>query len=100
MRPLKREELLQFEKRPLVEITLQLQEQVQVLTRRTEELASQLHKNSRNSSKPPSTDGLAKANVKPKSLRKKGDRKSGGQSKHKPPRDGSQKRKPVIARNG
>jgi len=86
MRLLKREELLQLDKATLVEIILQLQEQVQALTKRVEALESQLHKNSRNSSQPPSTDGLAKANVKPKSLRKKGARKSGGQPGHKPHR--------------
>ncbi len=86
MRLLKREELLQFDKETLVEIILQLQEQLQALTKRVEDLESKLHKNSRNSSKPPSTDGLAKANVKPKSLRKKGERKSGGQSDHEPHR--------------
>ncbi len=86
MRLLKREELLQFDKETLVEIILQLQEQVQVLTKRVEDLESKLHKNSRNSSKPPSTDGLAKPPPKPKSLRKKGERKSGGQPNHKPHR--------------
>ena len=44
---------------------------------RIAELERQLGANSRNSSKPPSTDGLAKPA--PKSLRKKSGRKSGGQ---------------------
>ncbi len=83
---LTREELLLLDKEPLVEMVLQLREQVQASTDRVEDLASKLHKNSRNSSKPPSTDGLAKANVKPKSLRKKGEHKSGGQPNHKPHR--------------
>ncbi len=86
MLELKREELLRLDKETLVEIILQLHQQVQALTQRVEELESQLNKNSRNSSKPPATDGLAKPPVKPKSLRKKGNRKSGGQPRHKPHR--------------
>ncbi len=86
MRLLKREELLQLDKETLVEIILKQQEQILILTRRADELESRLNKNSTNSSKPPSTDGLAKPPVKPKSLRKKGQRKSGGQPEHKPHR--------------
>ncbi len=56
------------------------------MTKHVEELGSQLHKNSRNSSKPPSTDGLTKAPAKPESLRKKGECKSDGQSDHEPHR--------------
>ncbi len=44
MRLLTCEELLQPYKVPLIEITMQLQEQVQALTKRVEELESQLHK--------------------------------------------------------
>ena len=62
----------------LVDIILALQEQVQALTKRVTELEDRLNKNSRNSNKPPSSDGLAK----PKSLRKTTGKKTGGQPGH------------------
>jgi transposase len=64
----------------LVDIILDLQEQLQASKARVEKLEQQIKKNSRNSSKPPSSDGPAKP--KPKSLRKRTGKKSGGQPGH------------------
>jgi len=86
MKMFKREELLVIAKtnpETLVDIILILQEQVQMLTQRVAMLEEQISKNSRNSSKPPSSDGLKKSKPKPKSLRKRSGKKPGGQKGHK-----------------
>jgi transposase len=57
-----------------------LERQNAELEARLEKLEAQLAKNSTNSSKPPSSDGLKKP--KPKSRREKGKRKNGGQPGH------------------
>ena len=56
------------------------QQQVKLLQQRVASLEVQLQQNSRNSSKPPSSDGFKKPA--PKSLRKNGERKPGGQPGH------------------
>ncbi len=60
---------------------LDLRTQVMQLAEKVAELEGRLNKNSRNSSKPPGSDGYKKPN--PKSLRKKGKRKNGGQFGHR-----------------
>jgi transposase len=57
----------------------QQQEEIQLLKARVTELETRLAKNSSNSSKPPSSDGLGK---KPKSQRSKSDKKPGAQKGH------------------
>ena len=57
----------------------QLMAQIRALTARVQELEARLNKDSHNSSKPPSSDGLSK---KPISLRKKSGKPSGGQPGH------------------
>jgi transposase len=58
-----------------------LEQQVQVLTARLTELEARLNRDSHNSHKPPSSDGPAKR-PRPRSLRKRSGKKSGGQVGH------------------
>lgn len=76
-----REQLRQLDKEQLIDIILELHERVAQMAERIQSLEDQLAQNSQNSSKPPSSDGLKKP--KPKSLREKGKRKTGGQKGHK-----------------
>jgi transposase len=82
-----RSQLAQLDKEELITIILALQQQVQELQRAVAEQATeiqklrdQLAKNSRNSGKPPSSDGLKKP--KTRNLRRKNGRRSGGQEGH------------------
>ncbi len=67
--------------RALQEQVRQLQSQLGRLQARVKELEGRQALNSRNSGKPPSSDGLAKAPA-PKSLRRKTGRRAGGQPGH------------------
>ncbi len=82
-----REQLEKLDKEGLILSILVLQEQVRELQQTVarqaaeiQELRDQLAKNSRNSGKPPSSDGLKKP--KTRNLRRKSGRRSGGQEGH------------------
>jgi transposase len=84
---LDREQLDKLDKETLIELLLmalaridQLEKQVAEQAATIQKLEDQLAKNSRNSSKPPSSDGLKKP--KTRSLRGKSGRRSGGQEGH------------------
>lgn len=74
------EELLEIIKMQQATIE-KLTAELKTANARIAELEEQLHKNSHNSSKPPSTDGYEKPS--PKSQRKKSGKKAGGQKGHK-----------------
>jgi transposase len=74
-----REQLLAFIQHQAQQMEL-LKAQNAALEARIEKLEHRINKNSTNSSKPPSSDGLKKP--KPKSRREKGKRQSGGQTGH------------------
>ena len=59
------------------------EQRLAVLEKQVAKLLLQKAKNSKNSSKPPSTDGFKKPKPNPKSRRQKTGRKSGGQTGHK-----------------
>ena len=75
------EQLADLDKETLIAIILELREIVIKQASQIQELQDQLAKNSKNSGKPPSSDGLKKPRT--RSLRKKEGRQSGGQKGHK-----------------
>lgn len=74
-------DLEDLDKASLIAVIRELRELAQFQAPEIQKLKEQIAKNSSNSSKPPSSDGLKKP--KPKSLREKGQRKTGGQKGHK-----------------
>jgi len=79
---LKREQLVEQDKEVLLAIIIELRQQIEEQAALIQELRDQLAKNSQNSGKPPSSDGLKKK-PRTRSLRQKGKRQSGGQPGHK-----------------
>jgi transposase len=75
-----RKQLEQLDKETLIDLVLRLQDHLEELSQRVQKLEDQVAKQSRNSSKPPSSDGLAKP--KTRSLRRSEGRKPGGQTGH------------------
>ena len=76
-----REQLEQQDKETLIDMVLLLQNHIAQLSERVQKLEDQVAKASRNSSKPPSSDGLKKPRT--RSLRRADGRKPGGQEGHK-----------------
>lgn len=75
-----REQLEQMDKERLIDLVLLLQEHLDELSQRVQKLEDQVARDSRNSSKPPSSDGLKKPRT--RSLRRSEGRKPGGQEGH------------------
>jgi len=75
-----REQLEELDKNTLIDVVLLMQEHLDELTERVKKLEDQVSKQSQNSSKPPSSDGLAKP--KTRSLRRSEGRQAGGQPGH------------------
>ena len=83
--PLTREEAARIYdagKEAVVDLLVRLSEEIELLRFRVQQLENQLAKDSHNSNKPPSSDGLEKKK-RTKSLRKNSGRSPGGQEGHK-----------------
>lgn len=78
---LNREQLEGLDKERLIALILEMSQQMAQMAERIQGLEDQIARNSNNSGKPPSSDGLKKKPA-PQSLRAKGKRKSGGQPGH------------------
>jgi len=76
------EKIYDLGKDAVVECIMQLLEKIETLTQRVNELEQKLNKDSHNSSKPPSSDGLNKRK-RTRSQRKRSGKKPGGQVGHK-----------------
>ena len=76
-----KKQLTELDKEALISIILTLQQSVEKQAAEIQSLRDQLAKNSGNSGRPPSSDGLKKPRT--QSLRKKTGRRSGGQKGHK-----------------
>ncbi len=81
MNALDRKRLETLSKEALIELSLQLAARLEELETQVQRLRDQLAKNSQNSGKPPSSDGLKKV-PRTRSLRKKSRRKRGGVQGH------------------
>jgi transposase len=79
MRDLDNQQLEKLDKGSLIAMIVEMREVLAKQAALIQDLRDQLAKNSQNSGKPPSSDGLAKQ---PRSLREKGKRRSGGQTGH------------------
>jgi len=75
-----REQLEQLDKAALIDMVLFLQDHINEVSQRVKKLEDQIAKQSRNSSKPPSSDGLSKPRT--RSLRRAEGRRPGGQEGH------------------
>jgi transposase len=80
IRPLDLEQIADLDKASLVNVVLELQKMLLEQAAEIQSLRDQISKNSGNSGKPPSSDGLKKPRT--RSLREKSKRKSGGQKGH------------------
>src|SRR5689334_1875144 len=75
------EKYMSLSKEELIKIILKQNEFIREQAKKIAELEARLNQNSSNSSKPPSSDGLAKPAV--KSMRERSGKKPGGQKGHK-----------------